>query len=1243
MSRIKEIQSKIQILDGGAFQSICDDLLVKKGYTYIHSLGSNAGTNKTTKGTPDTYFKIPFSEKNEYIFVAYTTERDNLFSKIKKDIKNCMDSKKSGVNVTDIKEIIYCHTSSNITAGQDNELYNMCKEKNILLSIYGIDRISFEIKENFPIIAKDHLSLILDTEQIFSIEDFIKEYNSNKTAVSLDTEILFRDTEIMDVLKIIDENSATIIYGASGVGKTKLALECCRKYQSLHSTFQVLCIKNNNMEIYEDLKLYLQNPGDYLLFIDDVNMITQLSHILQYLNKSELGYNVKIISTVRDYAHSKTIKEFNPFCYPKKYELKKLTNENIQEIVKKVLEITNPKYLERIVKISEGNPRIALMAGKIAKEKNSILSIDNVEQLYDNYFGNVLNNLSLEDNEELLKSAGVLSFLGNVDLRNRELLTNILLDFNLTFEQFFSDIKLLHKLELVDMIEDRAAKISEQCMGNYLIYNTFIKNKYILISTMIKHCFIADKEKLINSINVLLNLFYSDEMFSYLKEEITIVWNDFKDNNPNSFDDFVRCFCRFKEIETLGILNDKIESIEYEDFDVSTISFEEENKKNESDYILDTLGTFSYSENVDVAIDLILKYYNKKPRIFARTIKCFTSDLGIDKEASYRGYYNQIKIFEKLYSNANGWKDNNFTLLVLNILKEYLKIYFTPTESTGRKSITFYKIPLVLDECCKKFRKIIWQMLLEISEFQKYKDRVKTIIGNYDTSGEITDIEIIKFDREYLLRFISIFDKDSIKDCLDIEKLCRSLSRKEISISKECTIFFENRLYKLLNILKGNKKYTYKENERDEKNCRIISYINTFSFSDYEVLLNDCNIIKDFTNDYDVSEGLFMIFKYISKNSDLYYKIIEKYIVLDTPFNLYPDNLMIDLIRLYNIYDVENLINKYEYKDKCKWIFSFFNLIPEENINEETLNKLYDFLRLDEKIESSSYRNINFLDKYRKIDSNVFVNATNIINSKYETSTFVYSLYMTLLFNKHTNTPEYLIERYLSNMTILKETYRKMIEYKDNDDYDNTFIKAFIEHDITFIDLIIDLVLSDTSRYFYNHEKKNLSFIWEMKECTKLIDYISEKSILNENIDSWKLKNVFLSMLEPSDNKSIIETQDLWITDFITSNNRNERLIIPMFSAISEFSDGRKLKHLITFISNNKNFDIFKKLSIEPSHWGGWGSMIPVFEKRILHLESILPYLTGLDFLEHKKYIIDMIDSWKIRINKEKIEDFLEN
>ncbi|MGY3724745.1 glutamate dehydrogenase [Granulicatella balaenopterae] len=73
MSKYNEIQAAIIQLNGGEFQKLCTVYLNKKYRSPMTDLGSKDGSNKTTKGTPDAYFKNP--KTNRYICTMYGTAR----------------------------------------------------------------------------------------------------------------------------------------------------------------------------------------------------------------------------------------------------------------------------------------------------------------------------------------------------------------------------------------------------------------------------------------------------------------------------------------------------------------------------------------------------------------------------------------------------------------------------------------------------------------------------------------------------------------------------------------------------------------------------------------------------------------------------------------------------------------------------------------------------------------------------------------------------------------------------------------------------------------------------------------------------------------------------------------------------------------------------------------------------------------------------------------------------------------
>lgn len=377
MATITSVKERINQLNPASFQILCDELLSKEGYPNIVSLGTQDGAEKTTRGTPDTFFCL---SNGKYVFTEYTTQKTGLPAKIRADIDKCLDENYTKVPLQEIAEIVYCHTSSNISPADDRTLRLLCEENGIKLTLIGIDSLAEKLMK-YPSIIKRNLMLSIDSEQIQTADDFIRQYDSNAMAATLATDFLFRETEIDSIDKAFDKVSAVLLTGPAGTGKTRLAVEYAKRHASKHNE-TLLCIHDRSIPMYEDLKLYFEKPGDYFVFVDDANQLSELEHVIEYANKTDAGYRVRILMTVRDYAVSKVKSDISGIIRYETIPVTPFSDDEITELVKNNYGIQNPNYLERIVQIAEGNARIAMLAGKIACDANRLDAISDVSALY---------------------------------------------------------------------------------------------------------------------------------------------------------------------------------------------------------------------------------------------------------------------------------------------------------------------------------------------------------------------------------------------------------------------------------------------------------------------------------------------------------------------------------------------------------------------------------------------------------------------------------------------------------------------------------------------------------------------------------------------------------------------------------------------------------------------------------------------------------------------------------------------
>ena len=500
MSRVNVIQSKILELDGGTYQKLLDAYLyVKYKFTNIQPLGVQTGTNKPTKGIPDSYV---YTDSDKYVLICYGSVRELPADKIKKDILDCFNKSKLCLPESKIEKIICGFTSSNIHIEEFEDLLTTVKDKGIEVELVSIGTLSHDLAWVYPNIAMDYLGVPIDTHQIFDIEDFVEVYDKNGMSSPLDTKFFFRETKVEEVDASIKDYAVTVITGPSGIGKTRLAVEVCRKFEQ--EGWNVFCVKSYGRELYDDLECYFDSTARYLLFLDDANAVFKLEGLLNYLMTLKHISEVKVLLTVRDYAKNSILTDVNTFSH-NVIELDGITDDEIKEILKSNYNIRNPEYLKVIAEVANGNIRLAILAGLRAIE-SGFAAIRKAEDIFKNYYDPIIEKVGLDQSELMYLCLIALSrsVIYKQDSFFQELKTKYASSINEdeTLEKF-------HNREIVDWYEKTIAKISDQSFGNYILYHVIYEKKWIDLSFLIVKMIPDRCEKIIDVLKTFTNLFHT--------------------------------------------------------------------------------------------------------------------------------------------------------------------------------------------------------------------------------------------------------------------------------------------------------------------------------------------------------------------------------------------------------------------------------------------------------------------------------------------------------------------------------------------------------------------------------------------------------------------------------------------------------------------------------------------------------------------------------------------------------------
>lgn len=1239
MANIESIKQKILQLDAGSFQNLCDSYLYKTGYPSIVSLGGEAGTRKTTLGTPDTYF---IASNGKYVFIEYTTQRTNLFVKIKDDLEKCLDTAKTGVPHDKISEIIYCHTSSNLTPFQDSEVKKLCEDAGVKLIIIGIDKLAEDIYLFHHNLSRDFLGISISTDQIQSYDEFINSYNANRMAAPLDTKFLFRKKEFQDITNAYTKVDVVILSGSSGTGKTRLALHYVKNHADAKYE-KTYCIHSNALPIYDDLKLFLDRPRDYFLFIDDANQLSGLQHIIRYVSMKLEGYNVKILITVRDYALQKVINDVRGITSYEILNVNVFSDNEIKELLETSLCILNQDYQERIIRIAEGNARIAILAGKVACSSNRLESIDDVSQLYEDYYGSNLENNQFFIIKNLCITAGMIAFLEAIHLDYIDALLPILQEKGLNRDSFIENIRMLHEREIVDICNDKAVRFSDQCLSNYLLKYIFFDKKLLDLSKMIKACFSSYRERTVSSVNTLLNIFRNKELLNFVEKEIKLLWDELSTEKSPIFFEFVKVFFRVNPTETLLLLQNEIESEERVICEWSDIDTEKrENYQHVENDIIKILGGFADMTDLPTACDLFFQYYLKRPDLFMEFYHAVNIYFGIHRDAIRYDFYTQITFFEKIKEYSDDWKQEFIASFFLQIAEKFLKLYFSPAEEGRKNKLIIYQIPLVISKGVEKYRKLIWEYLSSLSKNEKYRAKVKEILSSYGGTVDDVSVPVLQFDLKYIQSILkSNFLPDKLTNCLLVSEIVQVFSRINGFCESLFSEYLEREDFQLYCLLKGA---DYEENKK-QKQQSINHYTSDCDLQMFKKLIDICSDVSEIDNhsSWEITQGLGIAFDAISDKKDWCVDAIKYYIEKDTPNNLTPYHLIDILFSLLSDAEVYEIIINEEYSQKNAWVYAYYHELPLELITEKHLNGLYDFLKdtSDRDITSSSMRDVDFLEKYKVIDERSFIEGCKIILTKKEYSPFIVDIYFGLQFNYHHNSAKEVIQKFNCNLELLEEIYCTMLSYDNHHDYNGHFLKEIYLVRPSILDKYIGYLINKKNTYFIDHQERHHCF-FELDDFIEIYNKIFEQLIKNCQFSKLSVPYFLESLLLPIQNEQkLLDKQDDWIRQCIQLFSDDETKMYCLFSVISKLKIERKKEYVLLFLENNLLFEDFERLPLTPASWSWSGSVIPMYRAWIDFLESLLPSFIGLKWIKHKKHIQTQIDYLNEQIASEQIDEIL--
>ena len=1250
MAKINQIQNAMKELDGGAFQKLADSYLLRKGYPQINPIGSVAGSNKVRKGTPDTL--IPTSD-GKYVFGEYTTISGNqICSKFSDDIAKCLNEDKTGIEINKVQEIVLCYTSE-LSAEEVDKLRVQCEVSKVNLNLFGLGAISYDLLEKYPRIAKDYLGVEVDTGQVVPLDDFISLYESNKLATTLQTEFHFRMDEKNDLLSLIQENSLVIISGPAGVGKSRVAVECYRQFIEENKSYKAYCLFNQGIDLFEDIKSYFSDSGDFLIFVDDANRISGFQYVIQLLQTKRSDQNFKILVTVRDYASDKIRESCQPIGGGSEITIGPFTDEEIKGLLQNEFDIKNHIYLDRIIEIAQGNPRLAVMAAQVAKESNTLESIRDVTELYDKYYSSIKSDLVALEDGGGLEIAGIVAFFRSVDRTNERLMSDIERVFGISAEDFWEASKKLHDMEVLDMFENEVVKISDQVLSTYIFYLVVFKEKRIDFSVLLNDLFPKYKQRLIDSMNPIFNAFNFEEIKKTMEPAVDNVWNEMQKRNEDDFLQLIDVFWFLKPTDTLIYIQGRINGINGQDFVFDDIKFEVASNSSLPGF-LSALPLFRYlgEENqLKMSLDLFLQYAEKQPEETSKVLHWLIDKYGFQPDSHRYNYSIQHAVVDKLLEKSCSGENEYFTRLFVALAGGYLHTHFSSAESGKAYTLTFTQFDLADTLALQVLREKIIKQLFSLYKNKKYQEIILKLLLSYTQPYlNISVSSIVEKDSGLILPFLnSSFDPSNILHCIVVQQYFRLLKRFNIEVEEPLKTQFKSAEYKIYDLITNKLERAELKLSNDayekHKKKKIKKLTSLHLEEDYDDLfhqLHDVLKILGKNSHWAINQGILSIFEELSRRDvDLSCKVLGNYLrqgdYLEINTWIVTSSMLLNC-EVSRFFDV---INSPEYATKNRWLFSYYQHLPSNKIQQKHISILCELYRTSE--HKYFINNFDYLLKYEAIKKGLIADIVKIIIERSNLNPEIANS-LSLVFNPNTEINKNLNSVFSENPTLLEDAYLVVDRVDEHADYDGSTLTKLFDSDDRFIDKYIEdkfLRKNYLSRY---DDKRDYSFIWKRGDYMKIMSRIT--SVLVENDPKGYGSDYFRVFFEKGGNeqteKSISEEQDKYLLKEIRASFCENVHMQLLFSVISGSSSKRKLIFYKEFLVKNAKFDEFCSLPLEPSVSSWSGSAVPMLQEKIGFLEDIMSLCNSVDLLKHRQFIERNIQGIRNRIQHEKKRDFTE-
>lgn len=1253
MNTLTQIENALKAINQATFQSLINHLLYLQNNKFIGAPGAVVGKDKTSKGTPDSFFV----NDDKYIFVECTTqekigESKSFFNKLVKDIEHCFKEDETKIKKEKIEKVVLA-CNEKINTEEYNKLNTIVKSFNphTKIDVLNIQNLPMFIYE-LPKLAEEYLGIQIIKGDIFSLKEFLLK-TTKGIQPSLTNEFIGREVEFKSSIEVLKKHDILLLSGGAGVGKSKLAVKILEELTKDNYIPKV--IQSSAVSLWDDFQHLFLHGKQYIILFDDANKsITNLNYLLDKLQVSQ-SYSAKVIITSRDYVKKQVSTILDNYSYTE-LSIPEFKDEEIGKII--VSALPNLQYhseiKRKIIDLAKGNARIALMATYSVTPDSETNYLNSPVLLYEKYFKKISEDIGIFTNPIMLKSLAIVSFFGVLDRNNEQLRTVLSTKFNIDWNDLWSAILELHNSEILDVYSEEIVKVSDQVLATYAFYKCFIDNKSAQINyaewitVFIEKFSHRIRATLIDMNNTFAYNHIKDLVLPHLNEVIKQVKSD------KELYAFYNLFWFYKGRDCLLYLRNWIEGLPQEEYpEIHKFSYIDNDHTEAGEYF-ELLKNFWNHPNelLRPSLELTLLLLCKQPTRLPKILKFIHEDFKYKIEDVENGYLRQNTLLDTLLDdNLNNIQKSFVNGIFLNLSEALLGWHYTGVGPAKGNAFTVYNFNLYKSDNLMKLRGRLLNQIYNL--FESENEQCQKILNQIIYPGGNIDKSIYVDELPVYQKIISEkLDNKQYAHCKFVCVLAEYLKKAKTEYPENWKDFIESDIRKLSKFLKADWEYrrgkSFEESEK-EKRKEFEDFVKANGWQSLEKFLLDINALykqQKGTNTWHIESSITNIYFSIArKNKHELENALRLFFSGDVFFPLQASVINVALEEnIMSGKDLLNIIDNYEFEAKSYWKSVLFATLPEEQINESCLKLLIStFLNSD--TYHYIHRMLNYLkyepvfEEYKKgkpelENHNIITYLTSIIISRTNKTKREFG------FNFCSDCAPY----FSKHSALLKEVYWVQHEIDPYFDYNGKQLKAILDLDKNFInDSLKNGKIGLGHSYILRLENIPIDILWEYHEYEELIENLLLTVL--ENRQYTFEEDIYCLFIFKNFDEDRAERVKSLITKLTQKYRNNEKVMLMFIEIVYNNFNNWFIEYFREFLLLNKDVKATKKIGFDRSS-STVGSWVPVYQRTIEFYQEIIKMINSLpnilDYSEHIDYFEQKISRKKMEIEREQKRDFME-